>query len=453
MTDQQLPGNANAERSVLGCILFDDKMINTVIEQVKTEDFYFPKHQILYEAMLALNRAHEPIDLQTLVAELEREKKAQEIGGMDFIAQITSEPFYSANLQSYIDLVKNHALQRALIHFGNDVAAHAGDGADPSKVVLEAAEEQLLQLSQDRTRIGLTPVAVTMEETLARISELSMNQGAITGIPTGFRWLDHQLTGLHPSDLVLLAARPSMGKTALGLNIAYNVARTEDKQGGHPFKVAVFSLEMSKMQLTQRLFAMASGLDLKKIITGDLQNDSDWGLLFKGTDVLKDLPLYIDDTSSISVQELRAKCRRLKMEQGLDLIMVDYLQLMNADNSRRNENRQQEITQISRGLKALAKEMDCPVLALSQLSRKAESREGGRPLMSDLRESGAIEQDADVVMLLHREDYYDKDTEHPNITKVIIAKHRNGPTGEVELFFEDYLTRFKDVNREEDPTA
>lgn len=453
MAAEQLPGNANAERAVLGSILFDERTINTVIEQVKTDDFYFPKHRILYDAMLELNRRHEPIDLQTLVAELEREKKLDEIGGFAFIQQITQEPFYSANLDAYIRLVKDHALQRALIRFGKDVAAHAGDGKDPSKIVLEDAEEQLLQLSQDRTRIGLTPLADTMEETLQRISELSMNQGEITGIPTGFRWLDRELSGLHPSDLVLLAARPSMGKTALGLNIAFNAARYQDKDGNRPFKVAAFSLEMSKMQLTQRLLAMASGLDLQKIITGDLQSDEDWQLLFNGVNVLKELSIFIDDTSSISVQELRAKCRRLKMEQGLDLIMIDYLQLMNADESRRNENRQQEITQISRGLKGLAKEMNCPVLALSQLSRKAESREGGRPLMSDLRESGAIEQDADVVMLLHREDYYDKDTERPNITKVIIAKHRNGPTGEVDLYFENFLTRFKDLNREQDPGA
>lgn len=453
MAAEQLPGNANAERAVLGSILFDERTINTVIEQVKTDDFYFPKHRILYDAMLELNRRHEPIDLQTLVAELEREKKLDEIGGFAFIQQITQEPFYSANLDAYIRLVKDHALQRALIRFGKDVAAHAGDGKDPSKIVLEDAEEQLLQLSQDRTRIGLTPLADTMEETLQRISELSMNQGEITGIPTGFRWLDRELSGLHPSDLVLLAARPSMGKTALGLNIAFNAARYQDKDGNRPFKVVVFSLEMSKMQLTQRLLAMASGLDLQKIITGDLQSDEDWQLLFNGVNVLKELSIFIDDTSSISVQELRAKCRRLKMEQGLDLIMIDYLQLMNADESRRNENRQQEITQISRGLKGLAKEMNCPVLALSQLSRKAESREGGRPLMSDLRESGAIEQDADVVMLLHREDYYDKDTERPNITKVIIAKHRNGPTGEVDLYFENFLTRFKDLNREQDPGA
>lgn len=453
MTGQQLPGSARAERAVLGCILFQEKLINTVIEQVKTEDFYYPKHRMIYEAMLALNRAHEPVDLQTLVAELDREKNLDEIGGMDFIVQITSEPFYSANLQAYIDVVKNHALQRALIRFGTDVAAHASDGSDPSKAVLESAEEQLLEISRDRTRIGLTPVQETMKETLDRVSALAVNQGMITGVPTGFRWLDHQLAGLHPSDLVLLAARPSMGKTALGLNIAFNVARTRNKEGGHPFKVAVFSLEMSKMQLTQRLIAMASGLGLQKIITGDVQTDEEWTQLMQGAEVLKDLPIFIDDTSSISVQEVRAKCRRMQLEEGLDLIMIDYLQLMNADNARRNENRQQEITQISRGLKALAKEMNCPVLALSQLSRKAESREGGRPLMSDLRESGAIEQDADVVMLLHREDYYDKDTERPNITKVIIAKHRNGPTGEVELYFEDYLTRFKDLNQEEDPTA
>ncbi|MDD7593762.1 MAG: replicative DNA helicase [Peptoniphilaceae bacterium] len=449
----KLPANARAERSVLGSVLLDESLLIRTMEALSSEDFYYPKNRILYEAMLKLNRDHEPIDVQMLMATLEQENQLDAVGGIDGILDITREVFYPQNIDAYIEIMKNHTLQRALIRFGEDVSRRAQTGEDRSAVVLEAAEEKLLALTQERTNVGLTPINDTLEETLDAISTLAMTQGTITGIPTGFRWLDELLSGLHRSDLVLLAARPSMGKTALGLNIGFNAARYRDKEGKHPYRVAIFSLEMSKNQLVQRLIAMASGVNLQRIISGDFKEDEDWAQLIQGVTVLQELPIFIDDTSGISVQELRSKCRRLQIQEGLDLVVIDYLQLMSADSGGRNENRQQEITQISRGLKGLAKELNCPVLALSQLSRKAESREGARPMMSDMRESGAIEQDADVVMLLYREDYYNEETEHPNVTEVNVAKHRNGPIGKVNLYFEKELTRFKDLSSGVDPTV
>lgn len=448
MADQlaRLPANSGAERAILGSIIIENTLINTVIEKLGIEDFYYPKHRIMYKAMLQLSSRHEPIDFQTLAAELDREKLLEEIGGHSFILDLTAEPYYTANLSSYIDIVHNHALQRSLISYADTIKGHAMDGEDPAKQVLAEAEQALINIAQMREGSGLTPLSDSLQEAMQRISDLSVSDGSLTGISSGFREIDKLLSGFQKSDLVLLAARPSMGKTALGLNFAYNAARYRDKEGNKPYKVAIFSLEMSKLQLSQRLLAMSSGLDLANIISGDIRDKEDWDQLLQGVNELGDLSIYIDDTSSISVQELTSKCRRLKMEQGLDFIVIDYLQLMSADNIRSSENRQQEITQISRGLKALAKEMNCPVLSLSQLSRKTESREKSRPMMSDMRESGAIEQDADIVMLLYREDYYEADTDRPNITEVIVAKHRNGPTGTVELYFEKSLTRFKDLN-------
>lgn len=449
----KLPANPRAERAVLGCLLLQEELIIRTMESLNSNDFYYPKHRILYEAMVKLNRDHEPIDLQMLSAMLEKEGQLEAVGGLDGLLDLTHEVFYPENIDAYIAIIRDHALQRSLIQFGEDISRRAQAGEDRSTAVLETAEEKLLALTKERTQVGLTPINDTLVETLESISEMAMLQGTITGIPTGFRWLDELLSGLHRSDLVLLAARPSMGKTALGLNIGFNAARYRDKEGTHPYRVAIFSLEMSKNQLVQRLIAMASGVNLQRIISGDFREDEDWNQLFQGVHILQELPIFIDDTSGITVQELRSKCRRMQMEEGLDLVVIDYLQLMNADAGRRNENRQQEITQISRGLKALAKELNCPVLALSQLSRKAESREGARPMMSDMRESGAIEQDADVVMLLYREDYYDEETEHPNVTEVNVAKHRNGPIGKVNLYFEKELTRFKDLSTGVDPTV
>ncbi|MCI6157890.1 MAG: replicative DNA helicase [Peptoniphilaceae bacterium] len=447
------PASLSAERSVLGCIFLKNSTLNIVAEKLHVEDFYSQKHQSLFQAMLELSAAHEPIDFTTVEANLRQKGIFEEMGGPEFLFSITDEQFYIANINSYVEIVAGHSLRRALIRYGDEIMRTSTEGADDPEALLERAEEQILAINRNRTGAGLTLLAETIEQTVNHISELSMHQGELTGIPTGFRDLDSQLAGLQRSDLVLLAARPSMGKTALGVNMAYNAARFTDAEGNHPYRVAIFSLEMSKLQLSQRLLSMASGVNLQRIIAGDFQTTEDWEALFRGVSTLKNLPLYIDDTSAITVSELRAKCRRMKLEKGLDLVVIDYLQLMNADAGGRNENRQQEITQISRGLKGLAKELDCPVLALSQLSRKTESREGARPLMSDMRESGAIEQDADVVMLLYREDYYNPDSENANQTEVIIAKHRNGPTGTVKLFFKKELTKFGDLSYETDPTA
>lgn len=448
----RLPANLGAERAILASILLDNSLLNTVLEKVTEEDFYYPKNRTLFSAMLTLTKQQDPIDFQTLTAELGRQKVLEEMGGPAVILELTAEPYYTANLDSYIQLVLNTSLQRALVRYGDQVQNQALDGEDSGIQVLERAEKDLIRLGERQSKGGLTQLKLSLQEALERMDAMARSGGGLTGLPTGFRALDASLSGFQKSDLILLAARPSMGKTALGLNLAFNVAKFRKKKEDPPKQVAIFSLEMSKLQLSQRFLSMASGVDLAKIIGGDIQNE-EWDLVLNGAQALQQMHIYMDDTSPITVQELRSKCRRMKMEHGLDLIVIDYLQLMAAGSGSRNENRQQEISEISRGLKALAKELDCPVLALSQLSRKTESREGSRPLMSDMRESGAIEQDADVVMLLYRRDYYEKNVERPHVAEVIIAKHRNGPTGTVELYFEDTLTRFKDVDHGPDTSG
>ncbi|MDY3052839.1 MAG: replicative DNA helicase [Ndongobacter sp.] len=442
------PANERAERAVLGCVFLENSSFHLISEQLHEEDFYFPKNRLVYAAMLALSAQAKPIDYQTIEEQLRKDDTFDKVGGTDYLLEINEGAFYRANLPSYIEIVKEKAALRALNILGNDLCQRASIGSESSAAILEAAEQTLMQINNHQINGGLVAIRQTVGETLARISERSLSEGQLTGLSTGFRALDEQLSGFQKSDLILLAARPSMGKTALGVNMGFNVARSRDENGEFSHRVAIFSLEMSKVQLTQRLLAMASGINLQKIISGNIE---DWDQLLASAELLNQLPLYIDDTSSISIQELRAKCRRMKMEGGLDMVVIDYLQLMTVDDVRRSENRQQEISTISRGLKALAKEMDCPVLALSQLSRKTESRGDARPIMSDMRESGAIEQDADVVMLLYREDYYDAETEQQNLTEVNIAKHRNGPTGMVKLYFIKELTKFGDVSYADDP--
>lgn len=442
---RQSPASEKAERAVLGCILSQNDLINQVAQVLQVEDFYFPKHRLIYQAMTRLSAQQEPIDAFTLAEALQSEGAAPEFQEADYYLSFQYGPFYTTNLDSYLEIVKKYAVIRKLIDFGDGVKARSLDPEAEVGAILESAEKDLVAITQNQLNSGLTGIRENLEEALERINELSVSGRAITGIPTGFRDLDKNLSGLQNSDLVLLAGRPSMGKTSLAMNMAYNAARYKDEEGNHPYKVAIFSLEMSKLQLTQRLLSVASGLDARKIMDGSLEGSEDWDLLMTGFKALEDLPIYMDDTSSISIEALRSKCRRMKMEQGLDLIVIDYMQLMTVDQARASDNRQQEITTISRGLKGLAKELNCPVLALSQLSRKAEAREGQRPVMSDLRESGAIEQDADVVMLLYREDYYNEETENKNQTEVIIAKHRNGPTGTVKLYFNKELTRFNDL--------
>lgn len=456
MTEQMLmkqPASDSTERAVLGCIFIDHDAMNIVAQQLHVDDFYNPKNQAVYEAMLRLSAKQDPIDYQTVEAQLRFDGLFDEIGGIDYLLLINEGTFYQSNLEAYIGIVKEKSLLRKLISIGNDTIRKAFDGTNKASGILEGLEEKLLKINQNQLNSGLTLIKDTLPLTLDRISNLSANKGQLTGLSTGFRNIDMQISGLQKSDLILIAARPSMGKTALGVNMGYNVARYKNSDDKYPNKVAVFSLEMSKLQLNQRLLAMASGMNLQDIISGNIENQDDWDRLLKGFYLLNEIPMYIDDTSSISIQELRSKCRRMKMEHGLDLIVIDYLQLMTVEDKKSGENRQQEISAISRGLKGLAKEMECPVIALSQLSRKAESREGARPMMSDMRESGAIEQDADIVMLLYREDYYNKETENQNITEVNIAKHRNGPTGVVKLFFKKEQTKFGDMNYVEDPSA
>lgn len=453
MTEKVLmqPASESAERAVLGCIFLDPQAINTAAETIRSEDFYFPKNQMVYRAMLSLSSRHEPIDYATVEEQLRRDGNLDKVGGAGYLLDINEGvEFYLSNLRAYLDIIHEKSERRALIKIGEALRNRGYDPAEAVEDVSASAEQGLIELKRNSLNEGLVRIQETLSEALERVTRMSASDGSLTGLTTGFRDLDNALSGLQRSDLVLLAARPSMGKTALGVNMAYNAARYKDAEGNHPYKVAIFSLEMSKLQLNQRLLSMASGLNLQDIISGQID---DWERLLNGFDRLNELPIYIDDTSSISIQELRSKCRQMAMETGLDLIVIDYLQLMTVDDMRANENRQQEISTISRNLKALAKELNCPVLALSQLSRKAESRQEARPMMSDMRESGAIEQDADVVMLIYREDYYNKDTEQQNITDVIIAKHRNGPTGTVQLYFKKEQTKFGDLSYDTDPTV
>lgn len=387
--------------------------------------------------MRTLSANGAPIDYQTLIDQLEKDGKLQVIGGSPFVYDLGQEIAYASSVESYVGIVKEKSSLRKLLKLGNNMQNLVFKDGQTAASILEVAEQGLLGISDHNIANGLMRVSDTIGETIQKLTELGLNQGKITGVTTGFKALDEHLSGLQNSDLILIAARPSMGKTALGVNMGFNAAKAGKN-------VAIFSLEMSKLQLNQRLLSMASSVDLHKLVSGDIKDD--WGAVIQAVSLLEKMDLYIDDTSSISLAELRSKCRRMKMERGLDLVVIDYLQLMTVDDMRASANREQEIAAISRGLKALAKEMNCPVIALSQLSRKAEESKDRRPMMSDMRESGAIEQDADVVILLYREDYYNKETERPNITDIIIAKHRNGPTGTVELYFAKELTKFGDVN-------
>lgn len=431
------PKSEDVERAILACVLMEPKTLSVIDEQLVVDDFYNPTHQYVFQAMRTLSANGAPIDYQTLIDQLEKDGKLQVIGGSPFVYDLGQEIAYASSVESYVGIVKEKSSLRKLLKLGNNMQNLVFKDGQTAASILEVAEQGLLGISDHNIANGLMRVSDTIGETIQKLTELGLNQGKITGVTTGFKALDEHLSGLQNSDLILIAARPSMGKTALGVNMGFNAAKAGKN-------VAIFSLEMSKLQLNQRLLSMASSVDLHKLVSGDIKDD--WGAVIQAVSLLEKMDLYIDDTSSISLAELRSKCRRMKMERGLDLVVIDYLQLMTVDDMRASANREQEIAAISRGLKALAKEMNCPVIALSQLSRKAEESKDRRPMMSDMRESGAIEQDADVVILLYREDYYNKETERPNITDIIIAKHRNGPTGTVELYFAKELTKFGDVN-------
>ncbi len=431
------PQNVEAEQAVLGAMMLDHNAVIAAMEKLTPNDFYREVHRIIFEAMEHLHHDNKEIDVITLPEELRRMKKLDDVGGIEYILSLPNLVATAANIEYHANIVAEKALARNLITTCTDLTAAAYDGEKEPEDLLDDAERRILQLSENKNRGDFSPVGAVVEETLDKITKLYENKADLTGLPTGFRDLDRMTSGLQPSDLILVAARPSMGKTAFTLNIAQNVGVRQHKT------VAFFSLEMSQEQLVQRILCQISHIDSQKLRTGQLNSDEEWTRLTDACDKLYQAPIYIDDTPGISVAEMRSKARRLKSEHGLDLIVVDYLQLMQGRNA---ESRQQEISEISRSLKALARELKVPLIALSQLSRSVESRQDKRPMLSDLRESGALEQDADIVSFLYREDYYDKETENQHITEVILAKHRNGPVGSIKLYFKGEYTLFLNLD-------
>ena len=436
------PHSIEAEQSVIGSMMMDRDAIMTAGEIISGSDFYQTVYGVLFDAMTELFNEGRPVDLVTLQERLKEKNVPPEISSMEYIRELLEAVPTSANVKYYAEIVQEKAVLRRLIKMNEEIADSCYLGQEPMEALLEGAEKKIFELTQKRNVKEYTPIKEVVLNALDKIEKASRAKGNVTGIPTGFIDLDYKLSGLQPSDLVLVAARPSMGKTAFVLNIAQHVAFRQNKC------VAIFSLEMSKEQLVNRLFALEAHVDAQLIRSGNLK-DTDWEKLIEGAGIIGKSDLIIDDTSGISVSELRSKCRKYKMERGLDLIIIDYLQLMSGSTVRRNESRQQEISEISRALKGIARELDVPVIALSQLSRAVEQRPNKRPMLSDLRESGAIEQDADVVMFIYRDDYYNPDTKDKNIAEIIIGKQRNGPIGTVRLAWIPQYTRFGNEARHE----
>ena len=434
-----LPHSIEAEQSVIGSMLMDKDAVIVALDMISSEDFYSRQYAVLYETMLELFNEGKEMDLIVIQDRLREKNVAPELSSLDFIKEIITTVPTSANIKYYATIVKEKSTLRKLIKLNEDIANSCYVGSDSLEDILARTEKDIFELLQSRTAKDIRPIEDIAKNVLYRIEAASRTREVVTGIPTGFIDLDYKTSGLQPSDLVLIAARPSMGKTAFVLNMVQHIAMKKE------LPCMIFSLEMSSEQLVQRMLAMETGIDSQKLRTGNL-NDNDWDPLIRGIVDVSDSKIIIDDTPGISVGELRSKCRKVKLEKGLSIVIIDYLQLMTGS-SKRSENRQQEISEISRSLKALAREIKAPVVALSQLSRACETRPDHRPMLSDLRESGAIEQDADIVMFLYRDDYYHKDTEHPNEAEVIIAKQRNGPIGTVNLMWKPETTRFVNISR------
>ena len=433
------PHSVESEQSILGSIILDKDAIITVAETIVPGDFYKEAHRIIYESMLSLNSNNEPIDLITLIEELRKEGHLDNVGGISYLTSLSTIVPTTSNVKYYANIVKEKSVMRQLIKASNEIINLGYDASTDVQEILDKAEKNIFDISQEKASDDIRPINLVLQDTFDMIERLCADKSDITGITTGFTDLNKKINGLQRTDLILLAARPAMGKTAFSLNLVQNAALKGDAS------VAVFSLEMSKEQLVQRMLSSQSNVELSKIKTGSL-GESDWPRIIDAMAVLSEANIFIDDTPGIKISEIRSKCRRLKIEKGLDLILIDYLQLMEGEG--KNENRQQEIAKISRSLKILAKELDCPVIALSQLSRSPELRKDHRPILSDLRESGSIEQDADIVMFLYRDEYYHDDSEKKNIGEVIVAKNRHGETGSVELVWFGQVQKFADKVRE-----
>jgi len=433
-----MPNNLEAEQSVIGSMIMDREAIILASETLVREDFYHQQYGVLFETMVELFNEEQPVDVITLQNRLREKNVPPELSSLEFVGELVTSVPTSANIKYYANIVKEKATLRKLIKINEEIANKCYLGTESLENIMAETEKKIFSLLQNKSSRDYIPIKKIVIKALERIEQVSKKKGKVTGIATGFIDLDYRMSGLQPSDLILVAARPSMGKTAFVLNIAQYVSFHND------LCTAIFSLEMSKEQLVNRLFSLESRVDAQILRTGNLA-DSDWEQLIEGAGIIGRSKLIIDDTPGISIPELRSKCRKYKLEHVLKLIIIAYLQLMTG--SGRTESKQQEISDISRSLKGLARELNVPVVALSQLSRQVEHRTDHRPMLSDLRESGAIEQDADVVMFIYRDDYYNKDTPDKNIAEIIIAKQRNGPIGTVNLVWLPQYTKFANIEK------
>lgn len=433
------PHDLEAEQAVLGSMLTDKDAVISAIEKLKVDSFYRDDNKIIYESILNLYNRAEPIDIITVKDELASLGKFEQVGGLEYLAGLPDKVPTTANVEKYIKIVEEKAVLRNLIKTANEIIELGYDPTEEVDHIMDSAEKKIFDIMQDKSQKGYTPIKDVLVDSFTQLEELYNRKQHITGVPTGFTELDYKTAGLHPSDLVLIAARPAMGKSAFALNIAANAALRAN------VPVVVFSLEMSKEQMVNRILCSEAMVDSNKVRTGKL-DEEDWEKLAGSIGPLSEAEIYIDDTPGISVMEIRAKCRKLKLEKNIGLVVIDYLQLVQGTN-KRGGSREQEISEISRSLKMLAKEIGVPVIALSQLSRAVEQRPDHRPMLSDLRESGAIEQDADIVMFLYRDDYYNQESEKKDIAEVIIAKHRGGSTGTVELLWLGNYTKFVNLEK------
>ena len=434
-----LPHSIEAEQSVIGSMIMDRDAITVASEIISGEDFYGRQYGVLFDAMVELNDEGKPVDLVTLQDRLKEKDVPPEVSSLEFIRDLITAVPTSANIKYYANIVAEKATLRKLIRLNEEIANTCYAGKENLEVILEDTEKKVFELVQRRNTGEFVPIRQVVMNAMDKIEKASKNKGNVTGIATGFIDLDYRTAGMQPSDLILIAARPSMGKTAFVLNIAQYVAFRSNQT------VAIFSLEMSKEQLVNRMFSLESRVDAQHLRTGNL-SDAEWEKLIESAGVIGKSNLIIDDTPGISISELRSKCRKFKLEHNLQMIIIDYLQLMSGS-GKGSDSRQQEVSDISRSLKALARELSVPVIALSQLSRAVEQRPDHRPMLSDLRESGAIEQDADMVMFIYRDDYYNKDSEKKGIAEIIIAKQRNGPIGTVDLVWLPEYTKFANLER------
>ena len=449
MQDRVPPQNIEAEQSVLGAMLIDNTAAISVTEMLLPEDFYRESHKIIYRAMLSLLAKNEPLDMITLINELKKMNKLDDVDGVAYITLLANFVPTAVNVKYHAKIVEEKSILRQLVEGGTAIAYMGYEGTGEATDILDKAEKRILNISNRRGGIDFSLIKDVLPNTLDRISKALDNKEPITG----FKDLDYLTAGMQPADFIILAARPSMGKTALALNIAQNVAIRGSRNGEPKKTVAFFSFEMSEELLVQRMLCAEAEVDSQRLrVGGEIKDEEDnsnlWNRLWIATDRLAEAQIFIDHNSDATVMNVRSKARRLKAEKGLDLIIIDYLQMMRGTGRNNSDNRQQEVSEISRGLKALARELAIPVIALSQLSRNVESRTVKRPILSDLRESGSLEQDADIVMFLYREDYYKaQDEEHTYVTELNIAKHRNGPTGMVPLFFHEKYTKFISLSR------